>query len=211
MVFIDLSPGELGEVTAKLANELEVHKSEVPEDLAIGFMTLYQACQREMHVCHTTLMTKWAAAIRDNSHLQKRIALGSGEKMIRDMIARRASAVRRKMRKHNPDALMAATKAVAEIVGREPDLGLLDGNAIWFSEPGQGSVAVMDIGVTVLTRDVDVTAVKRVCDKLEVQFYDAPEWITARAILGYDPDRHEELEDREAHFQKGTVVPYRKP
>jgi hypothetical protein len=56
---------ELGEITAKLANELEDYQGEVTRALQSGFLKLVKACEAsDAHIYVTTLMTKWANIIR---------------------------------------------------------------------------------------------------------------------------------------------------
>jgi hypothetical protein len=65
MLPIKLTPGELAEITAKIANELETYQDQATPDLRSGFLKLVEACEAcDEHIYVTTLMAKWAGVIR---------------------------------------------------------------------------------------------------------------------------------------------------
>jgi hypothetical protein len=65
MLPIKFTPGELAEITAKIANELEMYQDQATPDLQSGFLKLVEACEAcDEHIYVTTLMAKWAGVIR---------------------------------------------------------------------------------------------------------------------------------------------------
>jgi hypothetical protein len=63
---VELTPGELAEITAKIANELEDYQGAATPDLRSGFLKLVEACESaDAHIHVTTLMAKWAGIIRN--------------------------------------------------------------------------------------------------------------------------------------------------
>jgi hypothetical protein len=63
-----LTPAELAEITAKIANELEEYQDQATDDLRSGFLKLVEACEASTeHIYVTTLMAKWADVIRRGS------------------------------------------------------------------------------------------------------------------------------------------------
>lgn len=70
---IELTARELGEVAAKLANEIETYggpywfdaKAQATPDLCSGFMKVIAACETSPDPIYvTTLMAKWAGYLR---------------------------------------------------------------------------------------------------------------------------------------------------
>ena len=67
MPSIKLAPGELVEITAKIANELETYQGQATDDLRSGFLKLVEACEAcNKHIYVTTLMAKWGRVIRQS-------------------------------------------------------------------------------------------------------------------------------------------------
>jgi hypothetical protein len=63
---VEFTPGELAEITAKVANELETYKDSATSDLRSGYLKLVEACEgADEHIYVTTLMAKWAGIIRN--------------------------------------------------------------------------------------------------------------------------------------------------
>ena len=62
---VELTPGELAEITAKIANELETYQDSATPDIRSGYLKLVEACEgADDHIYVTTLMAKWAGIIR---------------------------------------------------------------------------------------------------------------------------------------------------
>jgi hypothetical protein len=68
MEAVRLTPAELAEITAKIANELEEYQDQATDDLRSGFLKLVEACEvTTEHIYVTTLMAKWADIVRRGS------------------------------------------------------------------------------------------------------------------------------------------------
>lgn len=63
---VELTPGELAEITAKVANELETYQDSATPDLRSGYLKLVEVCEgADQHIYITTLLAKWAGIIRN--------------------------------------------------------------------------------------------------------------------------------------------------
>ena len=68
MKSVRLTPAELAEITAKIANALEEYQDQATDNLRSGFLKLVEACEASAeHIYVTTLMAKWVDVIRRGS------------------------------------------------------------------------------------------------------------------------------------------------